>query len=84
LQLKRTETGRTNVGGAIQLENLPNVDVQLLQSLFVNFYKYQPLGKWQATGFGDTELGMMAQIMKIPWSRFINKYGSRRSDRPNR
>ncbi|MDO9184354.1 MAG: hypothetical protein Q7U04_18205 [Bacteriovorax sp.] len=64
LKIERTAKGRNNVGTAIQLENLPDVDVRLIQSLFVNYYHYQPLGKWQAKAFGDTELGMMYQLQK--------------------
>lgn len=64
LNLTRTEKGRTNVGGAIQLENLPDVDVRLVQSLFVNYYQYKPLGKWQADDFGDAEFGFLYQLRK--------------------
>lgn len=64
LNINRTEKGRNNVGGAIQLENLPDVDVRLIQSLFVNYYQYQPLGKWQAEDFGDLEMGAMYQLRK--------------------
>lgn len=65
LQVARTSQGRTSVGGAvIELENLPDVDVRLIQSLFVNYYHYQPLGKWNATAFGDTEFGMMYRLKK--------------------
>lgn len=64
LQIARTQIGRNNVGGAIQLENLPDVDVRLIQSLFVNYYHYQPLGQWKASDFGDTEFGMMSQLFK--------------------
>lgn len=66
LKIARTAKGRNNVGTAIQLENLPDVDVRLIQSLFVNYYHYQPLGKWKATDFGDAELGGLYQIKK--WS----------------
>ncbi|MDD4974369.1 MAG: hypothetical protein PHY93_08445 [Bacteriovorax sp.] len=66
LKIERTQKGRNNVGTAIQLENLPDVDIRLIQSLFVNYYHYQPLGKWKATDFGDAELGMMYQLKK--WS----------------
>lgn len=64
LHIERTEKGRTNVGGAIQLENLPDVDVRLIQSLFVNYYQYKPLGKWQADDFGDAEFGFLYQLRK--------------------
>lgn len=64
LQIQRTEKGRNNVGTAIQLENLPDVDLRLIQSLFVNYYNYQPLGKWKSTDFGDAEAGIMYQLKK--------------------
>ncbi|MGZ3789012.1 MAG: hypothetical protein ACXVLQ_10835 [Bacteriovorax sp.] len=66
LKIQRTVKGRNNVGSAIQLENLPDVDVRLIQSLFVNYYHYQPLGKWRATDFGDAEVGFLYQVKK--WS----------------
>ncbi len=59
LNLRRTEKGRNNVGSSISLEGLPDIDVRIIQNLFVNYYKYQPLGKWEATGFGDLEFGVM-------------------------
>ncbi|MFA6237888.1 MAG: hypothetical protein WC635_11210 [Bacteriovorax sp.] len=87
LQIARTSKGRNNVGGAIQLENLPDVDVRLIQSLFVNYYKYQPLGKWQATDFGDAELGMMYQVSKYKNSGTLINFGaivpSGRTDNPD-
>ncbi len=64
LHIERTEKGRTNVGSAIQLENLPDADVRLVQSLFVNYYQYKPLGKWQADDFGDAEFGFLYQLRK--------------------
>lgn len=67
LNLQRTSKGKTSTASqtdVIQLENLPDVDVRLIQSLFVNYYQYQPLGKWKATAFGDAELGFMYQLRK--------------------
>jgi hypothetical protein len=67
LQVKRTAKGRTSTSSdssVIQLENLPDVDVRLLQSLFVNYYNYRPLGRWNATGFGDAEVGFLYQLHK--------------------
>lgn len=64
LNLIRTSKGQQNVGTAIQLNNLPNVDAQLIQSIFVNYYGYKPLGRWQASNFGDTEIGLMYQVEK--------------------
>lgn len=59
LNLVRTQKGQKNVGTSIALEGLPEIDVRIIQNLFVNYYKYQPLGKWEATGFGDLEFGVM-------------------------
>ncbi|TNE95367.1 MAG: hypothetical protein EP326_15330 [Deltaproteobacteria bacterium] len=64
LNLVRTAKGRNNVGSSISLENLPDIDVRIIQNLFVNYYKYQPLGKWEATGWGDAELGTMWSYYK--------------------
>lgn len=59
LNLRRTEKGRKNVGSSVVLDGLPEIDVRIIQNLFVNYYEYKPLGKWDATGFGDLELGTM-------------------------
>ncbi len=64
LQVERTIKGRTNIGTAVQIENVPEVDIRLIQSVFVNLYKYQPLGKWQASDFGDFEMGFLYQVKK--------------------
>lgn len=64
LNLARTEKGRNNVGSSISLENLPDIDVRIVQNLFVNYFNYQPLGKWEATGWGDLELGAMWSFYK--------------------
>lgn len=67
LQIKRTAKGRTSTASdssVIQLENLPDVDLRLIQSLFVNYYNYRPLGRWNANAFGDSEFGLMYQLRK--------------------
>ncbi|GAB4017615.1 MAG: hypothetical protein Fur0010_18380 [Bdellovibrio sp.] len=64
LHLNRTERGRNNVGTTVQIEDLPDVDARLIQSLFVNYYNYNPLGKWEAKDFGDAELGAMIQLKR--------------------
>lgn len=67
LNIRRTAKGRTSTTSdtsVIDLENLPDVDVRLIQSLFVNYYNYSPLGKWKATAFGDAEIGFLYQLRK--------------------
>jgi len=66
LQINRTAKGQTAAGAnaSVTLENLPEIDVRLIQSLFVNYYNYQPLGRWNANAFGDAELGFLYQIKK--------------------
>ncbi len=64
LNINRTENGRNSVGSTVQIEDLPDVDARLIQSLFVNYYGYNPLGKWQAKDFGDAELGAMIQLKR--------------------
>lgn len=87
LQIQRTSKGRNNVGTAIELENLPDVDVRLIQSLFVNYYQYQPLGKWKATDFGDAELGFLYQLKKWKNAGALINFGAilptGREDNPN-
>jgi len=66
LQINRTAKGQTTAGtnASVILQNLPDVDVRLIQSLFVNYYNYQPLGRWNANAFGDAELGFLYQLRK--------------------
>jgi len=52
---------QTNQG--VVIENLPDFDAQVLQSVFVNYYGYQPIGDWRAKGFGDLELGLMKRLV---------------------
>lgn len=75
LNLKRTENGRNNVGTTIQIEDLPDVDARLIQSLFVNYYGYRPLGKWEANDFGDTEFGGMYQLTKGRRGGMLTTFG---------
>lgn len=44
------------------VQQFPDANESLLQSVFVNLYNYQPIGDWQATGFGDLELGMIYRL----------------------
>jgi hypothetical protein len=64
LSVNRTAKGQTTAGSLLQLGNLPNVDTRLIQSLVVNYFGYKPLGKWQATNFGDAEFGFLYQLKK--------------------
>ncbi len=43
----------------IDLENMPDIDNRMIQSVIVNYYGYKPLGSWRGKDFGDTELGFM-------------------------
>lgn len=76
LQVARTAKGRINVGSSIVLENLPDVDVRLIQSLFVNYYHYQPLGKWKAKDFGDTEFGLMYRLNRLKYAGTLLTVGA--------
>lgn len=62
LNLKRTKEGRKNVGTTVSIENLPDIDEQIIQSLFVNYLGYKPLGTWRAQNFGDTEFAVMYRL----------------------
>jgi len=65
LKVERTQKGRNSINGdVISLDQLPDVDARLLQSLFVNYFHYKPLGKWEAKDFGDAEGGVMYQTSK--------------------
>jgi hypothetical protein len=39
-------------------EQFQDANPELLQSMVVNYYQYQPLGDWSGKGFGDTEVGL--------------------------
>ena len=75
LRLKRTAKGRNSSGTLLELDNLPDVDARLIQSLIVNYYGYKPLGKWNATNFGDTEFGFLYQIKKWNTGGLLTKVG---------
>jgi hypothetical protein len=64
LNIKRTAKGRDTSGTLISIDNLPDVDARLIQSLIVNYYGYKPLGQWKATDFGDAEIGFLYQVKK--------------------
>jgi len=46
------------IGLVLDMNSLPDVDEGLVQSAVQNFYGYQALGKWEASGLGDIELGI--------------------------
>lgn len=75
MQIIRTKKGRANSGTLVEIDNLPNVDTRLIQSLIVNYFGYKPLGTWKATNFGDGELGMLYQIKKWKDSGLLMKAG---------
>jgi hypothetical protein len=49
-----------------QLTNeLPDASGGLLQSVVVNLFGYQPIGSWNATGFGDTDLATIFRLTDV-------------------
>lgn len=76
LRLQRTTKGRNSSGTLLQIDNLPDVDARLIQSLMVNFYQYKPLGRWNATNFGDAEFGVLYQIKKWKDAGLLLKVGA--------
>lgn len=76
LRLQRTNKGRNSSGTLLQIDNLPDVDARLIQSLMVNFYGYQPLGRWNATNFGDAEFGTLYQLQKWKDAGLLLKVGA--------
>ena len=51
-------TSSSKVGLVLDMNSLPDVDEGLVQSAVQNYYGYQALGKWEASGLGDIELGI--------------------------
>ncbi len=41
---------------------LPNTNAELLQSLIVNYYNYQPIGTWEKDALGDAEIGFRYRL----------------------
>ena len=41
---------------------LPTTNAELLQSIVVNYYGYEPIGKWESDSLGDTELGFIYRL----------------------
>ena len=41
---------------------LPNTNAELLQSLVVNYYNYEPIGTWEKDALGDTEIGFIYRL----------------------
>ena len=75
LQVHRTAIGRDSSGTLVQIDNLPNVDTRLIQSLIVHYYGYKPIGTWKATNFGDSELGILYQLEKWKNAGLLMKAG---------
>ncbi len=57
------DSDTNNIAGSV-LSSIPNVNGVLIQSVFVNGYKYNPLGRWESSGYGDLEVGVMRNIIK--------------------
>lgn len=63
--IKKVAAGRqTDFSQAYQdlLGGIPDADGPLLQSVFVNYYGYKPLGPWAGKGYGDLEFGTMIKL----------------------
>ncbi|WP_372653872.1 hypothetical protein [Halobacteriovorax sp.] len=41
---------------------LPDAKEELLQSIIVNYYQYNPIGNWEAQGLGDIEVGTIYKL----------------------
>lgn len=59
-------SSKNKVGLVLDMNSLPDVDEGLVQSAVQNFYGYQALGKWEASGLGDIELGIKKRFAS--WS----------------
>ncbi len=44
-------------------ERLPDINGNVLQSLFVNTFKYKEIGDWQGDGLGDLEVGGIYKLI---------------------
>ena len=47
-------------------EDLPDANGGLLQSVLVNYFKYQPIGSWSGKGIGDLELAIIYRLTDSP------------------
>lgn len=41
---------------------LPDTNAELLQSLVVNYYNYEPIGQWEKDSLGDAEVGFIYRL----------------------
>lgn len=58
------------------VEQLPDANENLLQSVFVNLYEYEPVGDWRAKGFGDMELGMIYRLTEWKDAGLATSFGA--------
>lgn len=57
---------------AENLRRMIDADESTIQSVVTNHYKYQPLGNWYGSGFGDMETGLMAKVIdKDAWGLLL-------------
>lgn len=45
------------------IRNMIDVNERTIQSVITNEYKYQPIGDWHGSGYGDMETGIMAKVI---------------------
>lgn len=57
------------------VQQFPDANENLIQSVFVNLYNYQPIGDWQATGFGDLELGAIYRLTDWEQAGLATSFG---------
>lgn len=54
---------RTDTTLGENFKNLPDVDAGVIQGALTKIYKYEPIGDWYGSGYGDMETGLMANVV---------------------
>jgi hypothetical protein len=60
----RNSTSDTAMGKFVRdlTLQLPNTNAELLQSIVVNYYNYEPVGTWEKDALGDAEIGLIYRL----------------------
>ncbi len=62
-QYRHVITDEATQSGVI-LKQMPDIDSKLVNAVVQDYYGYEPIGDWNARGFGDLEVGLMFNPIK--------------------
>lgn len=72
------EDGRDDLVGLYEsaIGQLFDVNAEFFQSLVVDQYKYKPVGTWSGSAYGDTEVGMIYQLLNLNYAGMAATLGA--------